>query len=330
MVFPEQQPSTTETHLPPNILGQKDIFIPHLQILLAMGTSAAQNQEYKAVLGEIASWWGGLPQKRPDSADLLAQASGLTITRETLRGAGIARNSRDLTLDGCVVYGDYVLMRSIRPTIRNSFISGFKIGEGLNVLRFHQLHPDPVNALKNGLFESINSPDAEKKLSGFLLFALGCLPEKRGKFVTANPGIIAEYYKRSIGPLRNQLMESLPALSKKKRNGIIDLLNATATNHQGNIAAAAAYEIETLLELLSLGDTYHMEVDNSLLFGDSVLTLVKGGIIRNSILAGNNLLDGAHVRICESYLIDTEGVRLVKDAVLGHPEEYQEIPRFLK
>ncbi len=339
MVFPDRQLSTTETHPPPNILEQKGVIIPRLQTLLAMGTSASQDQEYKAILGEIASLWGELPQKRPDSEDLLAQANGFTITGETLKGAGILgkadilRNSKDMTLNGCVVYGDYVLMRSIHPTVRDSSIFGFKIGEGSNISILHQLHPDPINSLKNGVYESISSPDAEKKLNGFLLFALGCTSEKLVDFITAHPELITQYYGRSITPLRDQLVQSLATVPKDKRNGIIDLLNDTADTrgHKGNITAAAAYEIDSLLQLFSSGDTYQVEVDNSLLFGNDVLALVKGGIIKNSILAGNILLDGAHVRIFNSYLINKDGkVRPVENERFGQPEEYLEIPSFFK
>lgn len=320
MVFPEGLRSTTETHKPPNILGQKDIFIPHLRTLLAMGTSASQDQEYKDTLDKITSLWGGLPQKRPDSADLLAQASGLTITGETLKGAGIARNSKDMTFDGCVVYGDYVLMRSIRPAVRNSLVFGFKIGGGSNILRLYQLHPDPVNVLKNGLYERINSPDAKKKLGGFLLFASGCLPEELVRFITANPDLIQNFYDTRINPLRDLL---------RKNQKLFDT-TAYTEGQQGKYAAAAAYEIETLLQLFAAGDTYHIEVDNSLLLGGDVLALVKGGRISRSILAGN-LLEGAHVRVSKSWLIDQDGNgRFVEEETFGQPEEHLEIPSFFK
>ncbi len=77
------------------------------------------------------------------------------------------------------------------------------------------------------------------------------------------------------------------------------------------------------------GDTYHVDISNSVVFGWNAGDHIKGGTIRDSIFAGYGPLSKANVRVWNLYIITRDGTKYIKDGILGRPEDYEEIPTYL-
>ena len=69
-----------------------------------------------------------------------------------------------------------------------------------------------------------------------------------------------------------------------------------------------------------------IDVDNSVVLAERAFNYVKGGSIKNSIVAAEELLTGTNVRVTNTFLVTPNGIRPIKDEVFGKPEIFDKVP----
>ena len=92
------------------------------------------------------------------------------------------------------------------------------------------------------------------------------------------------------------------------------------------VVAAAQILYREISHMERYRDTYQINIKNSVIAGDCVLTNVKGGTIDSSIIAGGKALGGSDVNVRNSYVVTPKGIKFIQDGAVGNPTLYDTVP----
>ena len=221
-----------------------------------------------------------------------------------------------------------ILGNSVRPTISGSVLIGQDVMNGYYDAFYRQPPKDmPYLASSISAFRSFNQYKSSVKmeesfLSGNPEHILRALVEYSKTVNHEQHGEMATYLKYQDKEIVPLILDNLLKVVPKDRR---DALGIDVHDEKLIVAATLLY-----IQISEVhGDTYQVSVDNSVVFAEKAFGYVKGGSIRNSIVAAGELLTKANVKVENSYLITPNGARVVKNEVFGRPEIFNKVPPHL-
>ena len=303
------------------VIDYKNKLIPRLQELckLLEGSPYKYYVELKEETSDLVEpIWGKGEFLSAHVHEYGARNSRVSSLR--LQGDYVFDKTFDAKISGSVLYGWFVLSDSVRPNLRKSFILAKGAANGSNA--WSNLSIDDT-ILGHKTFLEIEqdalSSEPERVFEAILRFS-EIIPQheydKIAEWHAKYPEDKSKYEKWA-----RRLVSSLPIERQKDFESL----------PQNDKFIMAVYRLDFITRVLAgTGDAYNLSISDSVVCGYNALNDVKGGTIRDSIVAGIHLLENSHVRILNSYKVNPDGHIYVKEQVIGQPEKFSEVPRLVE
>lgn len=307
---------TKEQHFPLekiDVMGQKDLILPAVVKLLQVNEELSNKYHQMKVGGEIAAHRQGEMEWR----DLEATAIKTLITpiwkeyKNRRTDYNVLSNSKDVKVERAIILGHNALSGAFRPDVKDSFVLGHNALLGFSV--FRDCTPQQASI-------SIQAGEASYRVS-----RLDKIMKKLDRRTEAYTEADRER-QRQEEKLRTALRLFDAQIPKGKKEWASNYFENVRPDIFKNFTqyrqyAVAAYEVQTILDHLSIGGAYNIRVDNSVVFGWNALSEVIRGEVRDSIIGGYNALSGANLHVVNSYVVSHyNGTQYIEDAYIGDPE----------
>ena len=319
---------------PLHVLTRASALVPTLEFLVK-----AQQQQHipdrllKEATKFVEEFDYGLPRAEERVGDFGIGEKGTTLQGRKLRKSVRKSDSKfgyvlsrsiDAKVMNCMIIGNGVLTKSIRPVVNGSVVIGNYAFDG-DRDTFYRPTPDNQHYFGSPNFsfrsveqyqifvkmlEDISSGNPENMLRTLLEFSKTVAPEQH-----------AEELKR-LGSDRKIIPAVLDNLYNALPQDRRDVLGRLGDDERVIVAARLIYNALNS----RTADTYQVSVDDSVVYAEFTFNYVKGGAVKNSIIAGRKILEGTNITVANSYLVTPKGTRFVESQVFGNPEAFDKVP----
>lgn len=332
-----------------DVIGQKEVIIANLSRLVAFNIKDSGDLHDKKCRGEISSseqisrgyeniireakslvgLWKGVYFDGKDYS-LPSEGEKCCARERRLEGHNVLSNAREAKITNCVVLGHNALSSSISPVVHDSFVMGHNALDGSSIRELE----DPSRYKKFIEIEpKLLQGDSKEKLEAICEFSAfltdGEIQSTREWFEKTRQDIGEDYTSLILQLTRDVERLKKEEEKKEKRNEeLLSSLQVLLDNAKDiEKMAAVAHKLDAIIRQMSaFGDTYHVDIKNSVIFGWNALHDAKGGVIEDSIIAGYRPLDRANLRLKNCYVIDEKETRYIEDQTIGNPDAFEKIP----